>query len=108
MTNPEFRVGDRVIVTGGSYSLTKRGSIGTILEILSMRYVKIRFDVLTHNYPEYPPPQIFDIATQYIALFEQPTPEQEIMNTINRLQKQQWFYKHIGKDLESWKYLENL
>ena len=102
MTNPEFRVGDRVIVTGGSYILTKRGSIGTILEILSSPDVRIHFDVLTHNHPDYQPPQGFNINTQYIALFEQLTPEQEILRTINRLHHRQKFYIEHKDELQNW------
>ena len=42
-----MKVGDNVIVTGGDYSITSKGSYGIVTEVISYQQVKVDFTCIT-------------------------------------------------------------
>ena len=97
-----FSVGDLVIITGGGYTCTTPGSIGTIT---STDNSNLSSSVLFSYIPMFGDDRqlrTFTIENQYLALHEPLTPEQEILKVINRLHHRQKFYIEHKDELQNW------
>ena len=99
-----FKVGDKVIVTGGNYAITQIGSYGTVVRIMRPGYYDVKFDW----YPEEVRRRayighIYDIYEDYLD-FHRPEDISldPIQRTIKRLHHQQQFYREHKHDLPSW------
>ena len=101
---PRFKVGDKVIVTGGTYEITKRDSYGTVVRIFRPGVYDVKFDWYPGEaYRRASTGQVYDIIEDYLDFH---IPEDmaldPIQRTIKRLHHQQQFYREHKHDLPSW------
>ena len=100
---PIYNEGDRVIYQNHARQLHARNGQEAIVvdEGNHQGIVRIQF-ATPSQYGSY----THQASTYNLTLLTPLNPQEAILRTIRRLEKRQWFYQNIGKDLPAWSTLE--